>query len=146
MHAHIGVAFIGADHKAAGLGDGEVHPGEGGIRVKEFLAQMLPGSLCEFLGVVLPCFSADLFVKDIADLLFLEVNRRHNNVAWGLAEKLDDAFSQVGIDHINSFALKELVEVALFREDGFAFYELADIMLSQYGMNMFIVFLCIGGP
>jgi hypothetical protein len=47
VRAHVGIALVGADDKPAGLGDGEVDAGEGGLGTEKVPAQVLARRLGE---------------------------------------------------------------------------------------------------
>jgi hypothetical protein len=111
--AHVGVALVGADHHAAGLGDGEVHAGEPCPRLQEPAAKVVAGCLGQVGRVAGAAIGPQLLVEQLADLLLLEVDGRHDDVTGRLAAELDDALAEIGVGHLDAARLEVRIQVAL---------------------------------
>ena len=112
----IAIAFIGDDHRGAGLGDEEIRAGDADIGGEEFLAQhaarlrQQAGRLVEIaVGGQMGVDAAEI----VLDLRLGEVNRGRDDVGRQLVAQLDDVFAEIGLDRRDAVAFEEIVEADL---------------------------------
>ena len=144
--AEVRVSFVGADHEPARLGDGEVHAGQPGLRRQELLAQVPARRLGELGRVGQPGRRAQLVVEEIADLLLLLVDGGHHDVAGRLLGELDDALSQVRIDHLDAAFDQIWIEVALFGEHRLALHQPRHAAVAQDAVHDAVVLVRVASP
>src|SRR5690606_1071667 len=117
VDAHVGVTFIRTNYKTASFRDSEIHSCQRSVGQQEFFTQVASCRLREFLWIVFASTCPNLFMKDVADLLLLEMNGRHHDMAGRFAQELHDAFSQVGVHHFDTVLLEIRVKMAFFSKD-----------------------------
>ena len=137
--AHIGVAFIRADDKSAGLGNGEVDAREPGLRRHELLAKMATRRLGEILWVGGALVGPELLVEEFADILLLEVDGGEDDVAGRFLAELHDAFAKICIRHLDATRLQVGIQVALLGQHRLRFHKAGDASIRENSMDDCIV-------
>src|SRR5579872_1104822 len=131
MRAHIGIAFIGADHELPRLRNGEVHPGQRYAAGQEFLPQMQSRGMCQELRIGIAGRRPQMLMEDLAYFFLFLVYTRQYDMAGRLPCQLDDALAQIGIDYVDAIFMQELVELTLLGEHGLALDHLIRLMIPQ---------------
>ena len=144
--AEIGVPFIRTDDKTAGFGDGEVHAGDARFTLQEFLAEVLSRGFGEEWMIAFPLGSPEMFVENLADVLFFLVDGGEDDVAGGFAGELDDPFAEVGVYYFYTPFGEVGVEVAFLGEHRLAFDDFFDVVAGEDGVDDFVVFSGVFGP
>ena len=92
----VGIAFVGHQHRRAGLGHQEVGPGQAHVGIEELLAQDMPrlGHQVVALGQALGEAQLGVMLEEsVGHLVLGEMDGRRNDVARRLVAKLDDVFA-----------------------------------------------------
>ena len=144
--AQIGVAFVGTHHKSARFCYSKVYAGKCGICCQELFPQVTACYLGEVFGVAGSFFRAKILVESFAHILFFEVNGGQHDVARSFVAQLNNAFAEVGINHIDTVLYKVRIEVALFGEHRFALHHFADTFFLEYIQDNFVVLVSIFCP
>ena len=107
----IGIAFVGHQHRRAGLGHQEVGAGQADIGVEEFLAQHVARLGHQIVALGQPLGEAQLAVmleEGVGDLVLGEMHRRRDDVAGRLVAQLDDVFAEIGLDRRDARAPRDV--------------------------------------
>ena len=139
---HIGVALVGTDDDITRGSYAKVGARHAGIGLHELLAQMHTGDVGEERGVVLigggttdSTIALDNLVvvgnqlaEGVADVLAVNVEGGHDDVARCQFHHLQDALAEVGLYDVDAFSLEVLVQVALLGEHTLALHHLPDVV------------------
>ena len=112
---HAPVAFVGEEHHAARLGDGEVAAGDADLRLLELLAQPAARIASQDLGLgreLLVVF----FFEELLDPASLLVDGGQDDVRRRFVGELDDPFSEIGLHHVDPGLFEHLVDADLLGE------------------------------
>ena len=80
-HPKVRISLVGAHHEAAGLGDGEIHSRERGVRREELSTQVFPRRGRECGGIGQSSRRAKMFVEGRSNFRALQVDGGHDDVA-----------------------------------------------------------------
>ena len=122
-NAQVSVSLIGAHDKTTGLGYRKVDPGDSDFAREKLPPQVAASSFSKILRIRSTFVGSQMFMKGVADFLFLDVNGRHHNMARGFFSELNDPFSQVGINNIDAVVFQIVVQATLFGQHRFTFHD-----------------------
>ena len=136
---HVGIALVRAYHTVAGGCHTEVTSRHAGSSLHELVAQMQTGATGEICRVVVSFFFRYSFLlKHSAHFLPFEMDGRHHDMARPLMQELDDAFTKVGLHHIDAVLLQIGVHLALFGEHGLRLHHLLHTVALQNGKHRLV--------
>ncbi len=122
-----GIAFVADNAQGAGLGDGEVGPGDAHVGGEESLAQLPAGHLHQVGDVGFLGFAGHLG-EQVGHLLAGQVNGGHDHVGRPFVAQLDDPLPQVRFHHLQALGLQVVVQEGLLRGHGLGLDDLFDPM------------------
>ena len=115
---HTAVALVTHGENGARLGDSHVCAGNTHVCMDELVAHDLPGGL-DLLGddglVLLFCILSEI----ISDLLFVQMQGRHDHVYGSVAFEGDDELAEVGLLNLYTVVAQNMVHVDFLRSHGF---------------------------
>ena len=85
-------------------------------------------------------------MEKLGDFSLFQVDSREHNMAWWLIEKLYDPFAQVGVHHFDPVLFQIGIQMAFFRQDGFAFDDSRAVLLLETVQTNPIVFFSVRCP
>jgi hypothetical protein len=118
-----GVGFIFHDHSGAGLGDEEVGPRHTKVGAEEIRPKAPACGFGEAPRIGFSLRDEAMLEKKPSDFLAGPMNGRSGDMAGRLAEELDDALTEVGVDDFNAMLFQVRADSALFHCEGFGFDE-----------------------
>ncbi len=139
-----GIAFVGDDDDAAGVGDGDVCAGDAHVSVEKLGAQLAAGELDQ-LGDVGLLTLLDILAENLGNLLLGHMDGGHDHVRGALAGKLNDPLAQVGLVHFNAGLFQMLVEMNLLRGHGLGLDDALDAALLREAEDVILYGLGIAG-
>ena len=99
------------------------------------------------LSSLLTIFLEDAFLgKIILDLLASDVDSGHYDVTWGQIHQLQDAFSEVGLHHVDAVMYEVLVEVTFLCQHRLTLDDSLDAVLAHYLHHDVVIFVGILCP
>ena len=144
--AHVSVAFVGANHDVASLGNAEVGTCHTGICCKELVAQAKSRHISEVCWVVVTRFGVEFLLKQFSHVVVVEVDSRHHDMARLLSLQLNDALAEVGLHHLNAVLLKVWVHLALFCEHRLRLHYFLHAVLTQNTIDNLVELTCVLCP
>jgi hypothetical protein len=140
------VAFVCADYESTGFRDSEVHAGDADLGIKEAIAELVAGCFGEVFRICRSGGGTELFVEELADLFFADVDRGRDDVTRMLMSELDDPLAQVGVGDLDAERFEMRVEAAFFGEHRFAFDDAGSTVTLDDAGDDAVVFRGIAGP
>ena len=87
-----------------------------------------------------------LLLKQLTDIVVVQVNGRHHDMAGRLSLQLDDALAKVSLNYLDAMLLQVGVHLTLLSEHRLRLHHLLDVMALQNAIDNLVELLRILGP
>ena len=144
--AEIGIAFIGADDHATGLGDREIAAGHSGIGGEDQRTGRLALRLRQIVHVAVVGIGADRPCEYLRDIGAQLVHGRHDDMARIFMVELLNALTEIGLDHLDADRRYVGPETALLGEHRLALDERLGAVVFEDAVNNSVVLRRVARP
>ena len=134
-HAEAGVALVGDEHDAAGIGADEIAAGDAGLRLHVFLPQIDAGAAGDRFRIVVVIGGDALAQEGLGDFPAVLVDDRLDDVRRLVVVELDDELAEVGLQALDAVFDQKRVEVDFLGRHRLGFGELGDAVALEDGEN-----------
>ena len=143
---HIRISFIGTYHDIARFCYTEVRARHSRIGSKELVAQTQSCHISQVGRIMVSLFRSELFFKQLAHIVMVQVDGRHHDMTRCLSFQLDDAFTQIGLHHLNAMFLQIRIHLALLGEHRLTLHDLLHLILLEDAIDNLVELLGILRP